>query len=250
MASSTSTKSSSTVVSAKMLPNFWFTADNDANYLMGFLDARKKAQTGGDKDQTQFREAIRYYEPFVRKHSENILGLSATILTNLCMSFIMISKNEDAEKVMRTIQKAEEQLASKGPDKKCYHLCIVNLIIGTIYCAMGNCEFGISRIIKSLEPYDKKLGTDTWFHAKRCFAALAEAVVKKMVTLKDSSYVKIISFLDAAGTHGKGIQTRSQTGVEMDATADPVKKMNHTVTSEARVLKKLYLKMQESDYHS
>ena len=71
MASSASTKSSSTVVSAKMLPNFWFTADNDANYLMGFLDARKKAQTGGDKDQTQFREAIRYYEPFVRKHSEN-----------------------------------------------------------------------------------------------------------------------------------------------------------------------------------
>jgi hypothetical protein len=26
----------------------------------------------------------------------------------------------------------------------------------------GNYEFGISRIIKSLEPYDKKLETDTW----------------------------------------------------------------------------------------
>jgi hypothetical protein len=26
----------------------------------------------------------------------------------------------------------------------------------------GNYEFGISRIIKSLEPYNKKLETDTW----------------------------------------------------------------------------------------
>ena len=40
----------------------------------------------------------------------------------------------------------------------------------------GNFEFGISRIIKSLEPYEKKLGTDTWFYAKRCFLALAEQV--------------------------------------------------------------------------
>ena len=38
----------------------------------------------------------------------------------------------------------------------------MNLVIGTLYCAKGNFEFGISRIIKSLEPYDKKLGTDTW----------------------------------------------------------------------------------------
>lgn len=36
-------------------------------------------------------------------------------------------------------------------------------MIGTLYCAKGNFEFGISRIIKSLEPYDKKLGTDTWY---------------------------------------------------------------------------------------
>jgi hypothetical protein len=42
------------------------------------------------------------------------------------------------------------------------------LHIGTLYCAKGNFEFGISRIIKSLEPYNKKLETDTWFYAKRC----------------------------------------------------------------------------------
>lgn len=53
-------------------------------------------------------------------------------------------------------------MAYHEPDKHSFHLCIVNLVIGTLYCAKGNFEFGISRIIKSLEPYDKKLGTDTW----------------------------------------------------------------------------------------
>ncbi len=52
--------------------------------------------------------------------------------------------------------------ALQDPDKPCFHLCIINLVIGTLYCAKGNYEFGVSRIIKSLEPYDKKLETDTW----------------------------------------------------------------------------------------
>eukprot|EP00965_Chrysotila_dentata_P258335 6213187-Pleurochrysis_carterae.AAC.5 len=39
-----------------------------------------------------------------------------------------------------------------------FHLCIINLVIGTLYCAKGNFEFGIGRVMKSLEPYAKKLG--------------------------------------------------------------------------------------------
>lgn len=79
------------------------------------------------------------------------------------------------------------------------------LVIGTLYCAKGNFEFGISRIIKvspvedderdddddaicvisqSLDPYDKKLHTDTWYYAKRCFLALAENMSKQMLILK------------------------------------------------------------------
>ncbi|EDO29767.1 predicted protein, partial [Nematostella vectensis] len=61
-----------------------------------------------------------------------------------------------AEELMRKIEKEEEQVAYDDPEKKIYHLCIVNLVIGTLYCAKGNYEFGISRIMKSLEPYNKK----------------------------------------------------------------------------------------------
>ena len=62
----------------------------------------------------------------------------------------------------RLIYLIEERLSFAEPEKQCFHLCIVNLVIGTLYCAKGNFEFGISRIIKSLDPYDKKLHTDTW----------------------------------------------------------------------------------------
>ena len=33
---------------------------------------------------------------------------------------------------MRKIEKEEEQLAYEDPDKKIYHLCIVNLVIGYV----------------------------------------------------------------------------------------------------------------------
>ena len=36
---------------------------------------------------------------------------------------------------MRKIEKEEERLTFSEPDKQCYHLCIVNLVIGTLYCA-------------------------------------------------------------------------------------------------------------------
>ncbi len=60
------------------------------------------------------------------------------------------------------------------------------LFSGTLYCAKGNYEFGISRVIKSLEPYNKKLGTDTWFYAKRCFLSLIENLAKHMISVRDS----------------------------------------------------------------
>lgn len=90
------------------------------------------------------------------------MNVSAVVLANLCVSYIMTSQNEEAEEMMRKIEKEEEQLSFEEPDKKLFHLCIVNLVIGTLYCSKGNYEFGISRVIKSLEPYHKKLGTDTW----------------------------------------------------------------------------------------
>jgi tetratricopeptide repeat protein 30 len=79
---------------------------------------------------------------------DSVLDVTAIVLANLCVSYIMTSQNEEAEELMRKIEKEEERLTFTDPDKQCFHLCIVNLVIGTLYCAKGNFEFGISRIIK------------------------------------------------------------------------------------------------------
>merc|ERR1712046_94158 len=195
--------------------------------------------------ETKFKEAVRYYDPFVKKHAENILDVTAIVLANLCVACIMTSQNELTEELMRKIEKEEERVSYADPDKQCFHLCIVNLVIGTLYCAKGNHEFGISRVIKSLEPYDKKLGTDTWYYAKRCFLALAENMSKHMLMLKDSSMHEIISFLDAADLHGANIVTVIAPSVTIEGAEQKQDQSTNNVSYEARQLKKLYLKLRE-----
>merc|ERR1719313_1446649 len=154
--------------------------------------------------QEKFKECIRYYEPFVRKHQDNLLGVTAIILANLCVAQVMTSANEEAEELMRLVEKEEEKM---DPTKPVYHLCIINLVIGTLYCTKGNYEFGISRITKSLEPYDRKIGVDTWYYAKRCLLALGESLGKNMILLKDEAFDDLINFFDAAAQVGKNIPT-------------------------------------------
>ncbi len=116
--------------------------------------------------ESKFKEAVRYYEPIVKSHEEDLLSVSAIVLANLCVAYIMTSQNPEAEKLMKVIEKEEEKVTMEDPEKQIFHLCIVNLVIGTLYCAKGNFEFGISRIIKSLEPYNKKVllrcNGDSW----------------------------------------------------------------------------------------
>ena len=67
----------------------------------------------------------------------------------------MTNQNEKAEEIMKKIESEEESLSHTDTEKQIYHSCIVNLVIGTLYCEKRNFEFGIGRICKSLEPYEK-----------------------------------------------------------------------------------------------
>lgn len=78
----------------------------------------------------------------------------------------------------------------------CYVIRICIFLHRTLYCAKGNYEFGISRVIKSLDPYNKKLGTDTWFYAKRCFLSLIENMSKHMIMMRDAVIQECIQFLE------------------------------------------------------
>jgi len=139
--------------------------------------------------------------------------------------------------MMKCVEKEEDRIAIEEPTKQTFHLCIVNLVIGTLYCAKGNFNFGVSRIVKSLEPFQKKLGTDTWFYAKRCLMSLIETLAKHMLVLADSSYNEMLNFLDAVEIHGKNVKT----------VIDPLEEGNEKKTAayEAKLMKRLVLKLRD-----
>jgi tetratricopeptide repeat protein 30 len=69
----------------------------------------------------------------------------------------------------------------------------------------GNYEFGVSRIIKSLEPYSSKISTDTWFYAKRCLLSLADGLAKHMIPFKAESWQEVLAFLEEAERVGRSV---------------------------------------------
>ncbi|KAK6169346.1 hypothetical protein SNE40_020418 [Patella caerulea] len=189
--------------------------------------------------ENKYKEATGFYEPIVKKNYDNLLNVSAIVLANLCVSYIMTSQNEEGEELMRKIEKEEEQSAYEDPDKKAYHLCIVNLVIGTLYCAKGNYEFGISRVMKSLEPFNKKLGTDTWFYAKRCFLSLIENMSKHMIMIRDTVVQECIAFLECCELFGRNVKAT----IEQPLEEEPMHPGRNTVAFQARLLKSLLLQL-------
>jgi tetratricopeptide repeat protein 30 len=93
--------------------------------------------------ETKFKEAAGFYEPIVKRKYDNILDVPAIVLANLCVCYIMTNQNEEAEELMRKVEKEEERQAYDTNEKR-FHLCIINLVIGTLYCSKGNYEFGKS----------------------------------------------------------------------------------------------------------
>jgi tetratricopeptide repeat protein 30 len=57
--------------------------------------------------ENKFKEAIHYYEPIITKHEDSIVEVTAIVLANLCVSYIMTSQNEKAEDLMRRIEREE-----------------------------------------------------------------------------------------------------------------------------------------------
>jgi hypothetical protein len=50
-------------------------------------------------------------------------------------AFMLWVQNEDAEELMRHVEHEEEAAAQADPDSLQLHLCIINLVIGTLYCS-------------------------------------------------------------------------------------------------------------------
>lgn len=105
---------------------------------------------------------------------------------------------------MRRVERAEERKGNG--DGQCLHLCIINLVIGTLYCAKGNYEFGLSRIAHALMVVEGEASTrlcaDTWLHVKRCVLGLLCGLAKQTIVLPSLAIQDTLNFLHACEIYG------------------------------------------------
>ncbi|KAH8352324.1 tetratricopeptide repeat protein 30 homolog [Drosophila takahashii] len=190
----------------------------------------------GDK----YNEAAAFYEPIVRQHSDDIMSVSAAVLANLCVSYIMTFQNEEAEELMRKVEKAEELKGNLG--KQYHHLCIVNLVVGTLYCAKSNYEFGLSRIAHALEGGSgNRLYADTWLHVKRCVLGLLTGMAKQNIILPYATVQEVLNFLRFCEAYGLF------TPANIFSATEQVPEEPLTIGLEARKLRLLMIRLSEYD---
>ncbi|EAA07585.3 tetratricopeptide repeat protein 30 homolog [Anopheles arabiensis] len=186
----------------------------------------------------RYKEAAAFYEPIVRQNYDDILSIPASVLANLCVAYIMTSQNEEAEELMRKVERAEERKGNATG--QCLHLCIVNLVIGTLYCAKNNYEFGLSRIAHALDGGSgARLCADTWIHVKRCVLGLLTGMAKQTIVLPSIALQETLNFLRACEAYGLTIPS-VLTGPLEDSGEQPP-----TIGLEARKLRALLLRLME-----
>lgn len=150
-----------------------------------------------------YPEAASFYEGVTRKYLDKILEVSAIVLANLSCCYILVQSNDSAETLIHQIEVQEEEMMKRFPGLKMYHLCIVNQVIGTMYCVKRNYSFGISRIIKSLtDNFPVRLGPDTWHYAKRCLLSMMEEITKQKLNVDEKILKECDQFLKKC--EGKG----------------------------------------------
>ena len=188
----------------------------------------------------KYMECIQYYERILERNPSTMLELPAILIANLCVSYIMINENPKAEEIIKTLEEFELRSTEENPEKPLFHQCIVNLVIGTLYCSKGNYDFGVGRIIKSFDPINRKLSTDTWFYAKRCLLSMMERMVKHMVSnpgpIPDKLMVEVLDFLESCEKFGKKIRS-DQNPLEHEGEL--------MVSDEARLIRRMIIKIKD-----
>ena len=182
-------------------------------------------------------DAINLYEPLVLGE-EHLLDVEAIIVADLCAAYVIMEQNEMADNLINRLTEEEAAKQKEDENVKLYHLSIIHLVIGTLYCAHRNFEFGIDYVFKAFNPMHQKLNADTWFYAKKCLLELIRSIALRQYVIPDVLYDKICNFLDEVDKNGKKIESIIDLTVQAEEARE-----NQTVSFEARVIKATLLKM-------
>ncbi|KAK8860458.1 intraciliary transport [Tritrichomonas musculus] len=182
-------------------------------------------------------DAIALYEPLVLGE-EHLLDVEAIIVADLCAAYVIVEQNEMADNLINRLTEEEAEKLKEDENAHLYHLSIIHLVIGTLYCAHRNFEFGIDYVFKAFNPMHQKLNADTWFYAKKCLLELIRSMALRQYVIPDVLFDKICNFLDEVDKNGKKMDSIIDLTIQAEEARE-----NQTVSFEARVIKAILLKM-------
>jgi tetratricopeptide repeat protein 30 len=67
--------------------------------------------------ETNFKEAIKYYRD-VYNNAIDMLQIPASVIANLCVSLIMVQKNEEAQEIIKKVEEEEVKALSENPERQ------------------------------------------------------------------------------------------------------------------------------------
>ena len=179
--------------------------------------------------QQKFDASIEHYELLMERNAD-LLKLPAVTLANLCVAYVLVGRNEDAEELIKAVEKEDVERETLGEGGVRVHSCIINLCIGSLYCQKKNYSFGIDRICKSMQPFKENICQDTWYYVKRSFLAFALMLANQSIPISDEFLRNVIDFFVEAETHGEHIMIAGDSAPA-------------TVASEGQLLKKIFMKI-------
>jgi tetratricopeptide repeat protein 30 len=112
-------------------------------------------------------DAIGLCEPLVLGEP-NLLDVEAIVVANLCVAYVLMEQTEIPDALIHRLTEEEAHKFNEDASSQLYHLSIIHLVMGTLYCAHKNFDFGVDYVFKAFAPMHKKLNADTWFCAKKC----------------------------------------------------------------------------------
>jgi hypothetical protein len=111
---------------------------------------------------------------------------------------------------------------------------------------------------QAMEPLDRMLCADTWYHVKRCLVGQMTVASKHLALIKNSFRVEILAFLESVEKAGAEMSSRT---IQIDGTTnlyvEPTQSLHtedgdeaathptHTIGFEARQIKNMFLRMFE-----
>lgn len=93
------------------------------SFRCGVLLQDAPSGKGDDANCDNFQKAIEFYVPILQQHKEQgtLLSVTAMVIANLCVSYIMDEKNHEAEELMKQVEVEEERSQEQDATKQVQH---------------------------------------------------------------------------------------------------------------------------------